>query len=398
MPFQAKSKEVLDLVTPIDYRIDMNDFFGDKRSPGQVLRALLDHKGWTQKELAIITGKSRKTIMDIASDKSGVTPDMAVALSAAFGNDPGQWLKQDYLFRLSRVDSDTETIKRRARLFEIAPIRDMQRRGWIRETANTEKMEDELKAFYGTDSLEREPSLSVATRRQNEDSAITPLQAAWCFQARRMASTLRVKKFSNDDLEDAARELRTLAAYAKEARHLPFVLAEYGIRFVVVEPLPGAKIDGAAFWLDESSPVIAVSVRYDRIDSFWFTVMHEFVHIQNRDALSIDEEIVWENEDVERPPANELERVANEEAASLLISQDELFSFIHRVGPLYSKDRIIQFANRIHIHPGIIVGQLQRRKELGYRSLRDLLVKIRSVIIEVALTDGWGRIITLEAP
>ena len=87
-------------------------------------------------------------------------------------------------------------------------------------------------------------------------------------------------------MRDLQFALRELAAYPKEARHLPALFAEFGIRFVVVEALPGAKIDGAAFWLNETSPVIAVSVRFDRVDNFWFTVMHEFTHVRYGDAWS----------------------------------------------------------------------------------------------------------------
>ena len=67
-------------------------------------------------------------------------------------------------------------------------------------------------------------------------------------------------------------------------------IADYGIRFIVVEPLPGIKVDGVALWLDNESPVIGVSVRFDRIDAFWFTLMHEFSHIYHGDALSFDYE------------------------------------------------------------------------------------------------------------
>jgi HTH-type transcriptional regulator/antitoxin HigA len=62
-----------------------------------------------------------------------------------------------------------------------------------------------------------------------------------------------------------------------------------------------------------------------------------------------------------------------------------------RVSPLYSKTRIIQFAHTIQIHPGIIVGQLQYRGEIGYSANREMLVKIRDIVIDSALTDGWGR-------
>jgi HTH-type transcriptional regulator/antitoxin HigA len=65
-------------------------------------------------------------------------------------------------------------------------------------------------------------------------------------------------------------------------------------------------------------------------------------------------------------------------------------SLVGRLGPLYPKQRIVQFANRMKIHPGIVVGQLQHRGEIGYGSHRQFLVKVRELIIETAFTDGWG--------
>jgi len=58
------------------------------------------------------------------------------------------------------------------------------------------------------------------------------------------------------------------------------------VRFLVLEPLPQTRIDGACFWLDEYSPVVVVSVRYDRIDGFWHTLMHELEHMKNRHGLT----------------------------------------------------------------------------------------------------------------
>ena len=166
-----------------------------------------------------------------------------------------------------------------------------------------------------------------------------------------------------------------------------------GIRFVVVEPLPRTRIDGAAIWLDSDSPVVALSVRDDRIDSFWHSLGHELSHVCHRDGLAIDVDLVGED----RPSPVELsaaERRADEEAIDLTIGRSELDDFVLRVGPLYSRDRINQFANRMRIHPGIIVGQLQYRGELSYSQLRDTLVKVRDTVTSAALTDGWGYVIT----
>ena len=372
-------------------------FNDEQLQPGDALRELLDSKGWTQEGLAAITGRSRQNISEILSGRNGVTPEMAVILGAAFSNEPSYWLKLDAHYRLKRLNRDSTDVERRARIFSIAPIRDMQRRGWIGDTKSLEKLERELKQFFGAESLDQITELSVSTRRSGSySSGLTIVQKAWCFRVRQMAHAMPLKRrFDASRLNSARRDLRRLAALTKDARRVPTVLADYGIRFIVVEPLPGIKVDGVAFWLDNESPVIGVSVRFDRIDAFWFTLMHEFSHIYHGDALSFDMNLVGGDDSDEQPMLleDEMERRANEEAASSLIAAKDIDSFIRRVGPLYSKQRIVQFANRIKIHPGIIVGQLQNRDEIGYSANREMLTKIREVVAQTALTDGWGRTI-----
>lgn len=368
--------------------MDQPDLFNGQRSPGEALRLLLDARGWSQEQLAAITGRSRQTIIQIMGGKTGITPEMAMVLAAAFGNSPSDWLRLEANYRLSRVKAETSAVERRAKIYGKAPIKDMQRRGWIKLDADLDELESELKRFLRVQSLDEDSPFLIATRRSTDGSALTPAQIAWCARARQMAEALRVAKFGPAKLHHAERELRELAAYPKEARHLPKVLAKYGIRFVVVEPLPRGKLDGAAFWLDEKSPVISVSVRYDRIDNFWHTVLHEFIHIRHGDAISVDTEV---ERGRSRLPVSAAEDRANREAAAVLVPQDELESFIRRLSPLYSAQRIIQFAHKVKMHPGIIVGQLQHRDELGYSSHRELLVRIRGFITETALTDGWGQ-------
>jgi HTH-type transcriptional regulator/antitoxin HigA len=359
--------------------------------PGKILRRMLDAKQLNQDELAEIVGCARQTISGIISGKSGITAEMAVSLAAAFGNRPSDWLKWDAEYQLSLVGSDTKAVTRRARLFELAPIRDMQKRGWIKETTDLDKLEAEVERFYGG-PLRSGIAFSVSTRRSNPFDDLTPADKAWCFRARQLSEALPLPaEFSRERLEAAEKKLRQLAAYSKEIQRLPQMLAYYGIRFVIVEPLPGAKIDGAAFWHNDH-PIIAVSARWDRIDAFWFTVIHEFMHIKNGDEASVDVNLLRESDSgiVVSVSDEEAERRANEQAAELLVPQAELDSFIKRVSPLYAATRIIQFAHRIRIHPGIIVGQLQHRGELRYSAHRDLLVKVRSMVTETALTDGWG--------
>jgi HTH-type transcriptional regulator/antitoxin HigA len=122
--------------------------------------------------------------------------------------------------------------------------------------------------------------------------------------------------------------------------------------------------------------------------------MHEFAHIKFGDPLSVDAGLVDPTKGVAVALVeDEAEKRANSDAANSLVTTTELDSFVRRVGPLYPKTRVIQFANRLRTHPGIIVGQLQHRRELGYMALREFLVKIREYVTSTTLTDGWGNAI-----
>lgn len=362
------------------------------RPPGEHLRLLLEERGWTQAELAAITGRSTNQINDIVVGKRGITAEMAIALGAAFRVEPNYWLNLDSAYRLSQAKKgDASLVSARAHLYDIAPVKDMQKRGWIKTTKDLHELGGELRQFFGVESLESSPAFPVSARKSHPLDELTLAQKAWCFRARELASVITLPRKAKSPTSTSFKSaLRRLAAYPKEVQRLPELLADYGIRFVVVEPLPSTKIDGAAFWLDDGTPAVAVSARYDRIDAFWFTVMHEVVHVLNEDPLSVDTDLAGED----TAPSlvkDEVEQRADREAADLLVPQTKLDSFIHRVGPLYSKERIIQFAHTIKMHPGIIVGQLQYRGELGYSSHRDFLVKVRKLVVQVALTDGWGR-------
>src|SRR5262249_31547942 len=199
---------------------------------------------------------------------------------------------------------------------------------------------------------------------------------------------VQASRFKHDDFEQGLSALRHFLTHEADIQRVPKVLAGLGVRLVIVEHLPKTRIDGVTLWLNQSSPVIGLSLRFDRIDHFWFTLFHELIHVLYGDALSIDENLVGEQLiPLDQKPENE--QRADREAAERLIPTSDIESFILRVGPLYYRTKVMQFANRIQVHPGIIVGQLQRRHELQYSQLRDSLVKIRHLLTGVMM-DGWG--------
>lgn len=361
------------------------------QTTGERIRAELTRRGWTQNDLARIVGRSRPDITNVILGKLGVSPELASRLSVALGGTAKDWLDLDVTRQLSLVPAVVDdAVSRMAHLYQVAPIKAMERRGWIRETETADELEAELLRFFDGTPLDTNPTFPATLRKTDPRAPLTFEQRAWILRARQLAKVPPVAPFDAARLEDAARDLRALAAYPDEAHKLTTMLGEYGIRFVVVEPLPGGSIDGASFWLDEQSPVIAVSLRMDRMDWFWHTVAHEFAHIRNRDDHSLDADLVGA-ERISDEARDAIERRADADGAALLVPPEKLDSFISRVGPLYSKNRLTQFANTIKMHPAIIVGQLQHRGEIPYTHHRDMLVKIRERALAAAICDGWNR-------
>lgn len=363
------------------------------RSPGDYIRDEMKAKGWTQEDLSRILCRPLPTVNRILNGKHAIMPEMAIALGEAFRISPETWLSREASYQLSMTKRGVEDVQRRARIYEIAPIKDMEKRGWIRKTNDITLLESELKTFFSVSSLDQPIEFPVSLRATSQPKRLSPQQTAWCFRARQLAPNVLVKAFDPSRLNTAKTELRKLAAYRSEASRVSEVLGSFGISFVVVECLPGTKIDGAAFWV-KSNPVIALSLRYDRHDYFWFTLIHEFIHIVNNDS-SIDDDIGREGH-VPTMLKDESEKAADSQAAELLVLGADLESFIRRVGPLYSKDRIVQFAHSIKMHPSVIVGQLQKRGEIGWDAHRELLTKIRDTVVDTALTDGWGHTVTVD--
>jgi HTH-type transcriptional regulator/antitoxin HigA len=280
------------------------------------------------------------------------------------------------------------------------PIKDLIRRGWLEPSENIEVLETRVLSFLGVKTLDDavEP-LACAARKSTSYTETTPAQTAWLLRVRRIAETMVVaKRFTEQLFERALTFLRNLMVHEQEARHVPRVLSEAGIRFLIVEHLPHTKIDGVCLWLDASSPVVALSCRFDRIDSFWFTLAHELGHVKHQHGLNapvkLDADLDGTLLDDECPSE---ERLANEFASNLLVPSDALQDFMARVRPLYSRQKINGFAAVQRVHPGIVVGQLHGHHEIGYAHSREALTKVRDVVVESALTDGWGNFIPSEA-
>jgi len=357
--------------------------------PGEFIREELDARGWTQGDLAQIMGRPLQFVNELVSGKKQITPETALGLAKAFGNDDAMyWMNLDSIYRLARARPVDEAVSRRSKLYSQFPVRELMKRGWIEPSDNIDVIEHRVCRFYNIKSIDEQPQFAHAAKAAQYDER-TPLQWAWLYRAAQLARGVHAGPYSESKLRAAVAKLRELLIATEEIRQVPKILADAGVKFVIVEFLPGAKIDGAAFWID-GAPVIAMSLRFDRVNSFWFVLRHEIEHVKNRDGLILDVELTESLQRKDQMSAEEAR--ANEAAAEFLVPKKELDSFVTRVRPLYSEQRILLFAKRIGVHPGLVVGQLQFRDEVPYTHFHKHLVKVREIIVQTALTDGWGAV------
>jgi HTH-type transcriptional regulator/antitoxin HigA len=240
------------------------------------------------------------------------------------------------------------------------------------------------------------PQLAHAARKGSSYEELTAPEAAWLCRVRQLAEVMQVKSFSEMAFASAFGQLKTMLRDTDAVRQVPAVLATAGVRFLIVETLPSTRIDGVCLWLNPDAPVIALSLRYDRIDAFWHTLLHECAHVKYKDGLTediVDFDLVGDEADssIAKPEA---ELKADQFASGFSIPKAELDGFIARVRPLFSKTRIQAFAAKLNVHPGLVVGQLQYRKMIPYSHSREMLARVRPILTEVALTDGFGSILS----
>ncbi len=360
--------------------------------PGEFILEELEARGWTQVDLAEIIGRDTVQINRIIQGKQAITPDTAKQLAEVFSTTPELWMNLESSYRLSLVKPNGNSLARRARLYNLFPVRDMIKRGWIEASENIEVLEKRFCDFFGIPSLDETPRVPHAAKKST-DGELTQAQTAWVLRARQLAPAVSVNLFSERTFKACLERLSSMRTNVEDVRQVPRVLADHGIRFLIVEALPNTKIDGVCFWLNSASPVIALSIRYDRIDSFWFTLMHECGHVKNRDGQRepiLDTDLVGDEAQAFTEKSG-IERSADEFACEWLVKRDELDKFIARVRPFYYKQKIALFANRINVHPGIVVGQLQHRKVIPFSHNREMLEKVQKTVTPSALTDGWGN-------
>lgn len=342
--------------------------------PGRRLQDELDARGWTQQDLAKVIARPPQMISEIINAKKQITPETALELSEAFGTSAEFWskLEADYQLFLARKKPRNSLIPKRSQLFESVPVREIMKNGWLKTTTDTDELERELCNFLEINSIDESPAIAVNFRQTHLEThnPETRAQIAWVMRVQKLARKQNVGRFDLYQLEDVVNSLLRLTYEQEGIRRVPQLLKEAGIRFIVVPHLSKTYLDGAAFYLAEREPVIALTLRYDRVDNFWFVLLHELAHIyRGHENVYVDR--------VEGQDADEAEAEANAYSRDWLVPAEAYQSFVENSFLGFDDNDILRFSTEIRRHPGIVIGRLQRDNLLPYSKGRHYLEKIK---------------------
>lgn len=149
-------------------------------------------------------------------------------------------------------------------------------------------------------------------------------------------------------------ELAGLTTDFDRIRDVPRTLLANGVILIHERYLPGMKADGAVFMLPSGNPVVGLSLRYPRLDNYWFTLMHELAHIVlHRDALATP---IVDDLDAERSTL--IERQADRLASDSLIPRNVWRSCDAKYS--LAEADVFEFAARVGVAPQIVAGRIQR--------------------------------------
>ena len=376
-------------------------------TPGEFLKEELEERGWTQEEFAAIIGRPTTLVNQIVLGKRAITPEAAAEIGAALGVDAQYWLNLESAYRLwlvrqKQTSPALQRISRMAKLREEFPIREMTKRGWIPKATHPDDLERELLRFAGTRRLEDVAQVPIphAAKQTYYGRELTVAQRVWLRRVRQMAETMPApsRAYSEPALRSCLEKLRTLLPSAELIAEVPRLLADAGVRFLIVEGLPGARIDGVTMWLNAKSPVIALTLRLDRLDNFWFVLRHEIEHVLRNDgreypAVDVNIGPGAETDTAELPKE---EKIVNAKAGEFCVPQKKFDAFLRDLVGSYSEQKLLDFARDLEVHPALVVGQIHNRLK-RYDILRKYLVKVRQFLTETAVTDGFGRVYGFSA-
>lgn len=354
----------LDLLADLVEHYEIKHFPIPKPTPLEAIRFRMEQGGLTPRDLVPIFG-SRAKVSEVLSGKRPLTMATARALHEHFGI-PAEVLLQ--------APQSMEAAAGEPVDYKRYPLKEMAKRGWVRDISRLDEQAnvllDDLITRTGCDR-----AAVVSLYRKNDharaNAKTDPFALeAWCWQvlATANANVPRAEWKEGTVTQEFLREVAQLSWSSEGPRLAKEFLEQHGISLVILEHLPRTYLDGAALRLADGRPVIALTLRYDRIDHFWFSLMHELAHVGRHlgsaechgfvDDLSL--------RDSESTGADPREREADEWAEEALIPRAVWEFSPVRENP--TPAAIEELARSLRIHPAIVAGRV-RHEQRNYKLL-----------------------------
>ncbi|WP_374658305.1 ImmA/IrrE family metallo-endopeptidase [Inhella sp.] len=336
--------------------------------PIQAIEFRLDQQQLSRKDLIPFIGSASK-VSEVMARKRPLSLSMIRRLHQGLGI-PAEVLIADLGSDL--LASDEEDLD-----FARFPLTELLNRGCLGEARrSTRELKDYAEELIRPLLQALLPQRSAATalmraplhqrgRRTADPYALLAWRLCVLKRAREKALPKRYEpgSLSAEELRDIAR----LSSFGDGPRLAGERLAQLGIALVVEPHFTKTYLDGAAM-LDQGRPVVALTLRHDRLDNFWFTLLHELAHV----ALHLSEDRPLFVDDLEAVTSERLEAEADAMAQHALIPSDAWAKAA--VPQSLTADDAQALAEQLRIHPAIVVGRL-RRETGNYKLLSGLTAR-----------------------
>ena len=354
----------------LDILVDLVELYESRHepmgypSPVAAIEFRMEQAGLTPRDLIPVLG-SRPKVSEVLSGKRSLTMSMARALHEHLGI-PAEVLLQEPATAADRPEEEIQ--------WRRFPLKEMAKRKWIPAVPNLAERAEHLVR----DLINRAGGWQVARAalyrkndhlRTNAKTDPYSLQA-WCWQVLATANanppdaTYVPGTVTLEFLKQVAR----LSCSDDGPRVAQEFLAKHGIPLVIERHLPRTHLDGAALRLGDGRPVVALTLRYDRIESFWFCLLHELAHVgrhlgRNTGTAFVDDLSL-------RKPAGATECAreteADEWAAEALIPSAKWEASPVRESP--TPLGVMSLAHHLQVHPATIAGRIRFERQ-DYRLL-----------------------------
>ena len=336
--------------------------------PSLYINEYIESLEMTQDEFAKRLGISGKQLSLLLSKKANITVDIAYKLSSLTGTSMEFWQNLQSMYDAYIISLDEENkYLRECKYFKMIDKDFLVNIKIINHDDKINEAIKKLRSALPIASLEllSQPDLYSTYRTSSsisEQEKNIVCRNVWVSIAFKQAKKIDTKPFDENKLLESIALFRSMTLQAPEVffPKLQDVLSKCGVALVVLPTLRNSNINGVTKWISNEKAMVALNTRGAYNDKFWFSFFHELKHVLQKTKRRM----------ITGTEGNVLEADADFYACEVLIPNEKWKQFKN-----YTREGIIKFATTIKIHPGIVVGRLQKEKLIEYSMFNDLKVK-----------------------